>query len=64
MAQTTAATDDLYYPCLKDWGTGEISSRVGEAMTWQDAVAFLKQNYPGAWQQATACPQRVNNEAK
>lgn len=49
----------LYYPCLKDWDTGEISKRVGPAMTWEDAVQHLKQHYPGAWQNATASPQRV-----
>lgn len=64
MNQNSASPVDLYYPCIKDWETGEISKRVGQAMRWEDAVAFLKQNYSGAWQQATACPQRVNNEAK
>lgn len=49
--------NEQYYPCIKDWTTGEISKRVGPAMSFNDAIQHLKQHYSGAWQQATACPQ-------
>ena len=55
-------TAEQYYPCIKDWGTGEISKRVGPAMSWEIAVQYLKQHHSGAWQQAHASPQPVSRE--
>jgi len=52
---------EQYYPCLKNWDTGEISNRVGPAMSWEAAVQYLKQNHSGAWQRAHASPRPVSN---
>lgn len=49
--------DELYYPCLKDWESGQICRRVGPAMSFEAAVQYLKQHHGGAWQQGYASPQ-------
>lgn len=54
-------TEPQFYPCLKNWDTGDISIRVGPAMSHEDAVQYLKQHYAGAWQHANACPQPVSH---
>lgn len=53
---------EQYFPCIKDWDTGEISKRVGPAMPFQQAVDHLKQHHSGAWQRANCCPQPVDHE--
>lgn len=45
---------EKYYPCIRDWDTGEISKRVGPAMAFQEAVDFLKSKYSAAWSSANA----------
>lgn len=62
MALESVMQTELYYPCLKNWDTDKISERVGEAMTFPDAVLYLKKHYSGAWSAATACPQPVDHE--
>lgn len=52
---------EQFYPCIKDWDTGQISRRVGPAMSHAEAVQYLKQHHSGAWQQATAAPQPVSD---
>lgn len=52
---------EQYYPCLMNDDTGELSRRVGPAMSHGDAVSFLKQNYSGAWQNARAASQPVSH---
>jgi hypothetical protein len=52
---------EQYYPCLMNDDTGELSRRVGPAMSHGDAVLYLKQNHPGAWQQARATPQPASH---
>lgn len=57
--------DDKYYPCIMDWDTGQISKRVGPAMSFQEAVDFLKQNFSGSWSSANAAAVAVTKgEAK
>lgn len=52
---------EQYYPCLMNDDTGELSRRVGPAMSHGDAVLFLKQNHSGAWQNARATTQPVSH---
>lgn len=52
---------EKYYPCLIDDDTGEFSNRVGPAMSWPQAVDFLKQNYSGAWQNSRAAAKPVSH---
>ena len=52
---------EQYYPCIKDWDTGNISKRVGPAMPFREAVDYLKQHHSGAWQNANAGVQPVSH---
>ena len=54
-------SSEQFYPCLMDWDAGQISRRVGAAMSHEEAVQYLKQHHSGAWQQATAAPQPVSS---
>lgn len=54
---------DMYYPCVKNWDTGEVTRKVGEAMTHSAAVDYLKQHHSGAWARANACPQPTSHPA-
>lgn len=53
---------ELYYPCTMDWDKNQLSNRVGPAMSHQEAVAYLKQHYSGAWEKALAAVQPVSHE--
>lgn len=59
----TSRPVELYFPCLKDHKTGEFTIKVGEAMSFSDAVAFLKQHHSGAWSSVNASPQPVSDPA-
>lgn len=56
-----AVKNEQYYPCMMNDDTGQISRRVGPAMTHEAAVQYLKQHYSGAWQRARAAPQPVSH---
>lgn len=51
---------EQYYPCIKDLDDGDLK-RVGPAMSFQDAVLYLKQHYTGAWHRGTACAEPISN---
>jgi hypothetical protein len=53
---------DLYYPCLVDDATGQLSRRVGPAMSHREAIDFIKQHYSGAWQHGRAAAQPVSHQ--
>jgi hypothetical protein len=55
-------SEQQYYPCLMDWDTGQISRRVGPAMSYEGAVHYLKQHHCGPWERAFARPQLVSHE--
>ena len=55
---------DKYYPCIKDWDTGQISEPVRPAMSFQEAVDFLKHKYSGAWSSANAAAVAAPNAEK
>lgn len=59
----TSRPVELYFPCLKDHKTGELTIKVGEAMSFPDAVAYLKQHHSGAWSSVNASPQPVGAPA-
>lgn len=62
LGKTDIIDEPLYYPCIKDGDTGEITRVVGPAMTWDAAVEFLKKNYSVSWQYSNACPQKVTDK--
>jgi hypothetical protein len=54
-------SSEKYYPCLMDNDTGHISRRVAPAMSFEEAVQYLKQHHSGAWQHARASAHPVSH---
>lgn len=53
--------ETLYFPCIMNDLTGQISMKVGPAMSKDDATEFLRERFSEAWIDCEAIPQPVNH---
>ena len=51
-----------FYPCIFDQKTNHIDKAVGPAMSHEEAIRFLKNNYRFEYRNCDAIPQPVKEE--